>query len=72
MSEFEPVTWYDDPAHFRRVTRREFLYVGLVGGLGLTLTDFFKLQAAEAAAAGQGQSRDPYFPAGRHLRAGIL
>jgi len=48
MPEFEPVTWYDDPAHFRRVTRREFLYVGLVGGLGLTLTDFFRLQAAEA------------------------
>jgi hypothetical protein len=49
MSEFEPVTWYDDPAHFRRVTRREFLYVGLIGGIGLTLTDFFRLQAAEAA-----------------------
>jgi len=49
MSEFEPVTWYQDPAHFKRVTRREFLYVGLVGGLGLTLSDYFKLQAAEAA-----------------------
>ena len=49
MNEFEPVTWYDDPSHFRRVTRREFLYVGLVGGLGLTLSDFFKLNAAEAA-----------------------
>jgi len=42
-----PVTWYDDPAHFRRVTRREFLYVGLLGGIGLTLTDFFRLQAAQ-------------------------
>jgi hypothetical protein len=49
MSEFQPVTWYQDPAHFRRVSRREFLYVGLVGGIGLTLTDFFRLQAAEAA-----------------------
>jgi len=53
MSDPKPVTWSDDPAHFRRscncTTRREFLYVGLVGGLGLTLTDFFRLQAAEAA-----------------------
>jgi hypothetical protein len=38
-------TWYDDPAHFRRPTRRTFLHVGLVGGLGLTLADFFRLQA---------------------------
>jgi hypothetical protein len=49
MAEFQPVTWYDDPAHFRRVTRREFLYVGLIGGIGLTLSDFFRLQAQEAA-----------------------
>ncbi|MGA3170422.1 MAG: DUF1501 domain-containing protein [Chthoniobacteraceae bacterium] len=49
MNEFQPVTWYDDPSHFRRVTRREFLYVGLVGGIGLTLSDFFRLQAQEAA-----------------------
>jgi hypothetical protein len=48
MSEFQPITWYDDPSHFRKVSRREFLYVGLVGGLGLTLGDFFKLRAAEA------------------------
>jgi len=48
MSDSKPVTWYDDPAHFRRVNRREFLYVGLVGGIGLTLTDFFRLQAQEA------------------------
>ena len=47
MSEFQPVTWYDDPSHFRKVSRREFLYVGLVGGLGLTLGDFFRLRAEE-------------------------
>ncbi|RYD39151.1 MAG: DUF1501 domain-containing protein, partial [Verrucomicrobiaceae bacterium] len=51
MSEIKPVTWFDDPSHFRRASRREFLYVGLVGGLGLSLGNFFKLQAAEAAAA---------------------
>src|SRR2546430_17372042 len=48
MSDFQPITWHDDPSHFRKVSRREFLYVGLVGGLGLTLGDFFKLRAAEA------------------------
>jgi hypothetical protein len=49
MSDFKPVTWHDDPSHFRRVSRREFLYVGLIGGLGLTLPEFFRLQAQEAA-----------------------
>jgi len=49
MSDEKPITWYDDPSHLKRVTRRDFLYVGLVGGLGLTLGDFFKLRAAEAA-----------------------
>ncbi len=40
-------TWHDDPAHFRRASRRDFLFVGLAGGLGLTLADLFRLQAAE-------------------------
>ena len=30
-------TWQDDPAHFRRPSRRNFLFVGLAGALGLTL-----------------------------------
>lgn len=42
-------TWHDDPAHFRRPTRRGFLQVGLVGGLGLTLDQFFRLEALAAA-----------------------
>lgn len=42
-------TWFDDPAHFCRPTRREFLYVGLVGGLGLTLPQFLRSQARAAA-----------------------
>jgi uncharacterized protein (DUF1501 family) len=41
-------TWHDDPAHFRRPTRRGFLYVGMVGGLGLTLDHFFRLEALAA------------------------
>jgi hypothetical protein len=32
-----PGSWYADPAHFRRPSRRDFLYAGWVGGLGLTL-----------------------------------
>jgi len=39
------VTWNDDPAHFRKSGRREFLRVGVVGALGLTLGDFFKMRA---------------------------
>ncbi|MHA3772053.1 DUF1501 domain-containing protein [Verrucomicrobiota bacterium sgz303538] len=49
MSEIQPVTWNDDPAHFRRVSRREFLYVGLIGGLGLSLGNYFQARAADAA-----------------------
>jgi uncharacterized protein (DUF1501 family) len=45
-------TWQDDPAHFGRPTRRSFLFVGLVGGLGLTLDDFFRLQARADAQPG--------------------
>jgi uncharacterized protein (DUF1501 family) len=47
------VTWHDDPAHFRPPSRRAFLHVGLLGGLGLTLGDFFRLRAAEPQPAGK-------------------
>jgi len=39
------VTWNEDPAHFAKPGRREFLRVGVIGSLGLTLGDFFKMQA---------------------------
>ena len=29
-------------------SRRDFLHVGVVGGLGLTLTDFFRMEQAQA------------------------
>ncbi len=48
-------TWFDDPAHFRRPTRRTFLHVGLVGGLGLTLADFFRLEAQADAKLPDGK-----------------
>ena len=52
MSDTKTVTWNDDPAHFRKVNRREFLYAGLVGSLGLTMGDYFKLRAKEFEALG--------------------
>jgi hypothetical protein len=42
-------TWWDDPAHFRPPTRRTFLQVGFLGGLGLSLGDFFRMEQAQAA-----------------------
>ena len=48
-------TWLSDPAHFKKPNRRDFLYVGMIGALGLSLGDFLKLQnsarAAEVAGA---------------------
>jgi len=38
------------PAHIWRPNRREFFFVGLVGSIGLTLGNLFKLQAQSAAA----------------------
>ena len=57
MDRTHPVTWQDDPAHFRRPTRRDFLYVGLAGGLGLTLADLFRLQAAQPAKVKEGKAK---------------
>ena len=31
-----------------KATRRDFLHVGFAGGIGLTLTDFFRIQQAQA------------------------
>src|SRR5690349_18886932 len=45
MAPTNIVTWKDDPAHFAKPGRREFLRVGVVGALGLTLGDFLKLEA---------------------------
>ncbi|MES2789192.1 MAG: hypothetical protein V4719_06185, partial [Planctomycetota bacterium] len=39
------VTWAEDPAHFAKPHRRDFLRVGVCGALGLTLGDFFRLEA---------------------------
>lgn len=54
-----PVTWFDDPAHFRRPSRRSFLQVGLVAGLGLSLDQFFRLQAHGQAPAAPKKKEPP-------------
>ncbi len=59
MSDLQPVTWYQDPAHFRRQSRREFLFVGLVGGLGLSLGNFLKLRGGEAGVGALAETIAP-------------
>src|SRR5665213_3089678 len=42
-------TWQDDPAHFKPVSRRNFLTVGALAGLGsLTLPNLLRLREARA------------------------
>ena len=52
MPQSTTQSWNDDPAHFRRPTRRNFLHVGLAGALGLTLDQFFRLEALAGARPG--------------------
>jgi uncharacterized protein (DUF1501 family) len=58
MNRMQPGSWQADPAHFCRPGRRDFLFAGWLGGIGLTLGDFFRAQAA-APAAETGTRRDP-------------
>ncbi len=44
------------PEHIWRPNRREFLFVGLVGSLGLTLGNLFKLQAQTVGGKARAQS----------------
>lgn len=43
-----PITWNDDPSHFRAPNRRMFLQVGAATGLGITLEGMLRTQAARA------------------------
>ena len=53
----DPVgSWCASSEHVWRPNRREFLYVGLVGSLGLSLGNLFKLQAQSAAPNPKAQS----------------
>lgn len=56
MSQPIPGTWYADPAHFQRPTRRDILRAGWLGGLGLSLGNLLR---AEAAAEARGRQVAP-------------
>ncbi len=56
MTAPQPGTWLADPSHFRRRSRRDFLYAGWLGGLGVSLGNLFQMQA-QAASEGAPQPR---------------
>ena len=47
MNQNTPYSWCGGADHAWNPNRRDFLMVGAIGGLSLTLGDFFKLQASE-------------------------
>ena len=49
-------SWCNSPDHVWRPSRREFLFTGVIGTLGLTMGDLFKLQAAGQAPKAVAQS----------------
>jgi hypothetical protein len=52
--------WCNDPAHVRPGrSRREFLYVGLIGGLGLSLGNYFGLKTSRASDQYHGSDEGP-------------
>src|SRR6266700_1727261 len=55
MTEYSPC-FCNSPEHVWRQNRREFLFVGLVGSLGLSLGNLFKLQAQSVGAKARAQS----------------
>ncbi|HEY2157107.1 MAG TPA: DUF1501 domain-containing protein [Isosphaeraceae bacterium] len=58
MKKPQPGTWNADPAHFRGPSRRDVLRVGWLGGLGLSLGSFLRMEA-EARAAGDSEGKAP-------------
>ncbi len=50
MATAQPGTWNADPAHFNNPNRRDLIRVGWLGGLGLSLGAFLKMEAAAQAA----------------------
>src|SRR5260221_13184244 len=49
-------SWCGSPEHLWRPNRREFLFVGLIGSVGLTLGNLFKLQAQTGGPRAKAQS----------------
>jgi hypothetical protein len=57
MKVVQPGTWQADPSHFRSSSRREILRVGWLGGLGISLGSFLRLEALARAAEGSDKIR---------------
>jgi hypothetical protein len=57
MSSSSGFSWCNSPDHVWRPTRREFLYVGLLGSLGLSMPEIFRLQAESSGKAGAKKAR---------------
>lgn len=55
MRKFNGNYWCGSPEHGWNPSRREFLFVGLLGTLGLTMGDMFKLQASSAGKVAGGK-----------------
>jgi hypothetical protein len=65
MSSSWKPSWCNSSDHVWRPTRREFLYVGLLGSLGLSMADIFRLQAKSGPKAARAQSViNIYLPGG--------
>lgn len=62
MTPSREQSFYEDPAHFTSPSRREFMRIGFIAGLGLSLGDFLSMQrvlAGETAAtAAQAPAAD--------------
>src|SRR5213080_2646328 len=54
----------NSPAHIWQPNRREFLFVGLVGSVGLTLGNLFKLQAQSGVKAKAQSVINIFLPGG--------
>src|SRR5580765_1175793 len=63
MQEFVP-SWCGGADHIWRPNRREFLFVGLIGSVGLTLGNLFKLQAQTGARARAQSVINIFLPGG--------
>ena len=59
MRNFNRSYWCGSPEHGWNPSRREFLFVGLVGTLGLSLGEMFKLQAANPTGTLAGGKEAP-------------
>jgi hypothetical protein len=51
-----PSAFCNSPDHIWRPNRREFMFVGVLGGIGLTLGNLFKLQGQSTGAKARAQS----------------